>query len=80
MEDKADPNPSPNPNPNPNDENHANDENDTEEAGYRSDRSASDDGSTDAFVDRKRDKGSSGYEESGEEEEEGVSEISEGKP
>ena len=52
-------------------------ENDIEEAGYRSDRSASDEGSTDAVVDRRRDKGSSGYEESGEEEE-GVSEISEG--
>ena len=52
-------------------------ENDTEEAGYKSDRSASDDESTDAVVDRMRNKDSSGYEESGEEEE-GVSEISEG--
>jgi len=51
-------------------------ENDTEEGGYKSDRSASDDGSTDAVVDRRRNKGSSGYEESGEED--GVSEISEG--
>lgn len=52
-------------------------EDDTEEAGYKSDKSASDEGSTDAVVDRRREKGSSGYEESGEEEE-GVSEISEG--
>ena len=51
-------------------------EDDTEEGGYKSDRSASDDGSTDAVVDRRRNKGSSGYEESGEED--GVSEISEG--
>ena len=53
-------------------------EGETEEGGYRSDRSASDDGSTDAAVDRRRDRGSSGYEESGEEETGGVSEISEG--
>ncbi|XP_065052515.1 trichohyalin-like isoform X1 [Rhopilema esculentum] len=52
-------------------------ENETED-GYRSDRSASDDGSTDAVTERKREKGSSGYEESGEEEE-GISEISEGR-
>ena len=51
-------------------------ENETED-GYRSDRSASDEGSTDAVTERKREKGSSGYEESGEEEE-GISEISEG--
>ena len=53
-------------------------EHDTEEGGYKSDRSASDDGSTDAAVDRRRNRDSSGYEESCEDEE-GTSEISEGK-
>ena len=52
-------------------------ESDTEEAGYKSDKSASDEGSTDNVVDRRRSKGSSGYEESDDGREEEGSDVSE---